>query len=58
MYCAYDYYSGKKVKHYAGKVYKSAFSYNLMNADQTQKTWEWKRLEELKLDESIFMNIK
>lgn len=48
----------KKVKHYAGKVYKSAFSYNLMNADQTQKTWEWKRLEELKLDESIFMNIK
>lgn len=29
-----------------------------MNADQTQKTREWKRPEELKLDESIFMNIK
>lgn len=58
MYCAYYYYSEKKVKHYAGKAYKSANSYNLRNADQTQKTWEWKRPDELKLDEFIFMNIK
>lgn len=29
-----------------------------MNADQTQETWEWKRPDELKLDEYIFMNIK